>query len=171
MYVSINGYVYFNSATGSTYYAYIYSADLITSRGVGNIYYRKINSSTILSSLKDYIINLSKEYSSFTPKNAFVVTWAQVPHYSYSSSTVTFQFIIVTDDMLTFVFLNYGTLNFPSSAAPVSATINIPHPDSALAFTYSKSSTLNICDIAKETNVNLLGRHVFKVNGKLKFLL
>ena len=105
IYVSINGYVSLDSfsersipsfsALSSQLIAGL-SMDLITTT-TGNIYYRETSDSSILASVKSYILAYgSSKYSTFDLNSAFIVTYDNVPFYTSPSSYNSFQIILTT---------------------------------------------------------------------------
>ena len=106
IYVCTNGYISIDSFLSTSISSYSnlslplvagLAMDLDT-RYSGNIYYRETNDLFILDSLKSYILeyNSSTDANSLFLNSAFIVTYDNVPFYSYSSTTNSFQIIITT---------------------------------------------------------------------------
>ena len=67
-------------------------------RSSGNIFFRETNDSLILNTLKSYILayESSTNASSLLLNSAFIVTYDNVPFWSYPSTNNSFQIIITT---------------------------------------------------------------------------
>ena len=76
--------------------------DLDTGHG-GNIYYQNALASDLI--LIKNKINLVD--SSFTPNNAYVITYDQVPDFSTGLLKASFQIILATDSITSYVILQY----------------------------------------------------------------
>ena len=105
IYVSINGYVSLDSFSAISIPSFSalnsqliagWSMDLDT-RTSGNVYYRETTDSSILASVKSYILAYgSSKYSTFDLNSAFIVTYDNVPFFASSSTYNSFQIILTT---------------------------------------------------------------------------
>ena len=127
----------------------------------GTIYYRSTNDTQTLSEIG---LEISSLYylnsSSFNPTNAFIVTWDSVaPWASLRSGFVSFQAILSTDGLNSFLTINYGKLDYSASNGYY---FQYGSYYSAYYTTISKSSP----ELSSNSGVN--GKWIFKL-GNLKF--
>ena len=85
----------------------------LTTVNTGNIYYRLISDAQSLNQIGLEISSL-KNGVNFMPTNAFIVTWDTVPSFlsAIFSGYVSFQIILSTDGLNSFLTINYGSLGF-----------------------------------------------------------
>lgn len=116
-YISINGFISFGFDVTSRYFMQppsdknviaVFIYDLYTVRS-GNITYRSINDSATLDLIGSEITNLLRLNFDFIPSNAFVITFDSVAPFS-GNGNVSFQIIISTDSIYSFLTVNYGNL-------------------------------------------------------------
>lgn len=76
------------------------------------------------------------------------------------SETNTFQTVIATNGLLSFLIFNFDTLMWPNPVNLKSCLFGY-NADGVTTFTYPGSNTLNITNVALESNVNVKGKWVF----------
>lgn len=158
LFISQNGYIGFKSPE---YYINIYRSNMTNMIGNGSIFYQSyVNRSIELEDLKLFIhTKMGGRFKiDFNPSNAFVITWYKIRNENQSiESTVTFQIILITDEVRSFIIFGYGELDFPCSL------ISLRHVTNYLSFTDLES-------VNKNSNINQKGVYIFEVNGKHFFL-
>jgi len=109
--INTNGYIFFGTsfgsitASGSNFISGInYDLD---SRASGGIYFQNLNSAS--GDFNSIISDINRRDASFVPTNLFRVTYLNVPLFSYSSNTVSFQIILASSSSKSFVLLKYTT--------------------------------------------------------------
>jgi hypothetical protein len=121
-------------------------------------FYRTETSPILLDRLSLQIRSVST-LSSFTATNAFILTYYMFPTPTQDSATNnSYQVILLTDGVYSFVMMNYERLDFtPANLTFIESAPGIPN--------YFKPST-------KTSNVYVPGQFVFRVDGggKLKKL-
>ena len=96
----------------------VFVYDLYTVRG-GNILYRSINDTATLNFIGNEITSLLGLDFNFMPSNAFVITYDSVAAWSPSiDGNVTFQILISTDGIYSFLTVNLGDLFITTSNQP-----------------------------------------------------
>ena len=173
--INTNGYVYFGTCTGCNIQFGFGNAipalnsDLDT-RTNGGIYYQNLNSqSNDFNLTKSYI---SKLNSSYEPTNMFRITYDNVRAYGSSSSIATFQIILSSDAVKSYVVLKYTSCLSNSSL--------LTTPGLYFLSNGQQVSSL-ISNPCYSSNVNLVGTWVFdasvltsnlliKISIKLVFL-
>ncbi|KAM5132226.1 uncharacterized protein ACMZJ9_019034 [Mantella aurantiaca] len=91
----------------------VFWSDIDNSLG-GDIYYRHTCDPELLA-LADSEINTYFQLYKFNAQWMFIATWDQVPYYGSTSDKVnTFQVVLITDGILTFVMYNYKDIQWPS---------------------------------------------------------
>ena len=132
-YISINGFISFGvDVTSSSFRQppadkniiapFVY--DLYTVRG-GNISYRSINDTVTLNFIGNEITTLLGLSFSFIPSNAFVITYDSVTAWSPTiDGNVTFQILISTDGIYSFLTVNFGDLLFGPTTSPFYQYVN-----------------------------------------------
>ena len=124
--------------------------DLITRNG-GTISYRFLNDTTA----EDSAVNLYNNFSSptYVSSGALLVTWDQVALFGRSETTETFQVLLTTDGISSYVFYAYSNEIYPSGAV---VGINV---GDGINFNLQASVALrNSETIAQGTNIELFGR-------------
>ena len=158
-YISINGHISFDSNLSSRYFCardYTHAIsplcyDLYTLKG-GNIYYKQIANLTTLNQIGDEINSLLSLNKTFSPNNAFVVTYDTVrASPGNSNKNVSFQIILSTDGIQSYATLNYGNLDFQPSESAIQ--YNLLGYFNKYFFTNVKLSS----------NVNLPGKWIFNL--------
>ena len=164
MYISTNGWIALGGSSFPSFNSNVpgiipFSIDLDTSKG-GQIYYREAISPLDLENISDDIIlfdleNRKIENRNFYPKRAYIITWDKVSYYSDPSHRHTFQVIIATDEISTFVIFNYNQLE--SSVTPI-VGYNAGRISKYYSYTESSQKLLT------ESNVGYPGKWIFKVD-------
>ena len=147
MIISTNGYVYFNQSTNSIEAQY---ADL-TTESEGNIFYRFLDSSVDMMSIK---ADVGRLYDNYTPLKAFEITYDNVPA-EWSSLKASFKIILSTDTIRSFVLLKYTSCLYNSQMS------------SKLIY-LSKSKRLvelPIVSPCNSTNAKQLGTWIYEVSS------
>jgi hypothetical protein len=98
-------------------------ANLFCTNATGSaVYYREIDwPSPDLSILTNNILNAYPSYLSFNATDAFVITWYNVQSVTTPGQLNTFQMILVTDNVNSFVIYEYVRLDSPSQMTCVSS--------------------------------------------------
>ncbi|CAF1058531.1 unnamed protein product [Brachionus calyciflorus] len=159
VFISVNGYIGFDSGRKITYNL-IYKCPLTTKRGNGTVSYRNLFDEELIS-LQNFIND-----DSISLKNGFVITWNSVSSQSLNESlSVTFQVILITDSLKSFIIYSYGKLMFPDSSESFLVEINLRHKTgyTDLASIMAKDG-YQINEISKKTNFNRDGIWIFEQN-------
>jgi len=110
--ISTNGYFNFGTSSGGgitasgNYFISGINYDLDT-RTSGGVFYQNLNAqSSAFNSIKS---DLNRLDASFVPTNLFRITYDNVPLYSSSSTSVSFQVILASDSSKSYVLFKYAT--------------------------------------------------------------
>ena len=177
-YISINGFISFEVDISSPSFKFpatdkslitLFWSDLCTQIS-GNIFYRSIMNTATLNLIGNEVSS-SLIGVNFSPINAFVITYDSVPHYSVNiKGNVTIQIIISTDNIQSFLTINYGDLYLNSSTfyEPIYQFAN------DMAY-YGKKNLFpsiyvsRITDGFRQSNVNQSGKFIYQLlNSKKK---
>ncbi len=151
MTICTNGYISFASSNTISPLPF----DLDT-RYSGGIYYQNLNSqSNDFNSIK---LDLNRLSSQFVPTNLFRITYLNVPNYGSGSLLASFQIILATDSVKTFVLLKY-TSCLSGSSTSFTTTPGIYFQDA----NYNSLSTQITTNPCTTSNVNLAGTWVYDV--------
>ncbi|PIO32814.1 hypothetical protein AB205_0165870 [Aquarana catesbeiana] len=147
----------------------IFWAD-VDNRLAGDIYYRESTDPSLLyratSDIRTYFHSVN-----FTAQWVFVATWHQVAYYGSSTYKVnTFQAVLSTDGIQTFLLYNYDDIQWPSMSwngyaqdGPLAlAGLNSGYDIGY--YTLPGSLTLSVANLTSTSNVNVTGRWAFKVD-------
>jgi alpha-tectorin len=172
IYINTNGLISFLSPISKTYALKNYIpistplispfwSDINTLEG-GQIYYRESSCSCDLNLAKTDISNV---YSySFNPSRVYIITWDQVAAYNGNSSlNNTFQVVIATDELLSFLIFNFGDMAWPNSQFSMNSFFGYNTGDNINSYSYPDSFTNNITSVSSDSNVNIPGKWVFMV--------
>ena len=129
MYVNSNGFISFLSAINKNFPIQKYPmatplispfwSDINTLVG-GQIYFRESFCSCDLNQAKTEIANIYS--TSFNPLRLYITTWDQVAAYGGNSSqNNTFQLVIATDGILSFLIYNFGSMTWPNNQFSINA--------------------------------------------------
>jgi hypothetical protein len=161
MNISTNGYISFLSGNSIPEFnssvpgILPFNVDLNTNKG-GQIYYRVTKSPADLDDVHDSVILLDFKYSNFYPKRSYIITWSNVSCHCDEIYLHTFQLVIVTDDINTFLIYNYDQLKWPSITPKIGYNAGIM----SKFYLFTKSFQ----NLLTESNVDYPGKWVFKVD-------
>ncbi|XP_062913374.1 alpha-tectorin-like [Mobula hypostoma] len=140
----------------------------------GNIYYRESTEEALLQRATADVRKYSPGLE-FQARWVFVATWDNVTYYGSRSSKVnSFQAVLITDGLQSFIIFNYGNIEWTTGTAsggnlltglggtPAQAGFN--SGDSLSFFTIPGSRTSEIIDIETTSNVDEPGRWVFRTD-------
>ncbi|XP_043093108.1 alpha-tectorin-like isoform X2 [Puntigrus tetrazona] len=162
IYVNNNGHLTFTRAL-SAYVPYLNAGldiiaplwtDLYNVNG-GTISYREDTSSAVLTQVTQ-AVNQYFPRVPFTASSAFVATWNQVP-YITGGGDVTFQVVLVSNGVRSFVLINYGDIAQTSQ----SWLARYDTVDSIDSFTIPAASPP---ELSSSSNINVNGRWSFHVD-------
>jgi len=105
--------------------------------------------------------------SSFGPQWAFIITWYQLSanqHTRFGHNN-TFQLVITSDGIQSYVIFNYGPLNWPNEKVKVNVVSGYNIGDNQRFFEMAESFTPNITNLQHRSNVNIPGKWMFCVDG------
>ncbi|XP_069596783.1 sushi, nidogen and EGF-like domain-containing protein 1 isoform X2 [Ranitomeya imitator] len=134
----------------------------------GYIYYRQIYESdpSLLQQATAELKTHFKLYK-FSAKWMLVATWDRVPfHGNKSVKSNTFQAVLISDEKLTFLMYNYGSMEWPflkngvQEGPEALAGLN----NDVGGYQLPKSLTVNITQVNATSNVNLTGRWAFNID-------
>ncbi|CAC5394934.1 Protein eyes shut homolog,Neurogenic locus Notch protein,Neurogenic locus notch homolog protein 3,Protein eyes shut,Alpha-tectorin,Delta and Notch-like epidermal growth factor-related receptor,Protocadherin Fat 4,Delta-like protein C,Neurogenic locus notch homolog protein 1,Fibropellin-3,Sushi, von Willebrand factor type A, EGF and pentraxin domain-containing protein 1,Protein jagged-2,Neurogenic locus notch homolog protein 2,Protein crumbs homolog 1,Delta-like protein D,Fibropellin-1,Protein crumbs,Delta- len=169
LFVNTNGDLTFLSALSSftpspfpylqnTQIVAVYWGDIDTSK-VGDIWYRETTDSVLLQKASSEIHTVFPQQSGFNASWIFVTTWSKVAFYGSNSigqrMRNTFQCVLVTDGMHSFVIYNYykiqwtsGTSNNGTNSAGFGSQVGFDAGDGVNYYVVNGSRTpmLNECD-------------------------
>ena len=159
MYIHTNGWISLGGSSFPSFNSNVpgiipFSIDLDTSKG-GQIYYREAISPLDLENISDDIILFDFENRNFYSKRAYIITWDKVSYYSVPNHCHTFQVIIATDEISTFLIFNYNQLE--SSVTP---TVGYNAGRISKYYSYTESPQKLLTD----SNVGYPGKWIFKVD-------
>ena len=125
--------------------------DDIDIRNGGTIYYRQDSNSTITELVQQAVASEYPEAASFRPSLVFVATWDRVERFGFSDRgrVNTFQVVIASDGMWTFVRFSYGDIQWGGHTTVIGVTAGdqvnfITHPASrstAVLMLYNTTTT------------------------------
>ncbi|XP_059833768.1 alpha-tectorin-like [Hypanus sabinus] len=140
----------------------------------GNVYYRESTEEALLQRATADVRKYSPGIE-FQARWVFVATWDNVAYYGSQSSKVnSFQAVLITDGLQSFIIFNYGNIEWTTGAAsggnastrlggtPAQAGFN--SGDSLNFFSIPGSHTPEIIDIETTSNVDEPGRWVFRAD-------
>uniref|UniRef100_A0A3Q3BE49 NIDO domain-containing protein n=1 Tax=Kryptolebias marmoratus TaxID=37003 RepID=A0A3Q3BE49_KRYMA len=135
----------------------------------GDIYYAQHTSGQLLRQVTRDINEYLPELN-FNAKLVFIATWDEVAYYSGPGTvsdfdlTATFQAVLTTDGQYSFLLMNYGYL--APTTRPIQAgydTVN-SHHYFTIPGSFSSNATGNNSVFSLNSNVNVPGRWVFRVD-------
>ncbi|WAR19053.1 NDG-like protein [Mya arenaria] len=149
-------------------------ADVDLTQG-GNVFYRETNEEALLQRAGADVQGHFSQFPDFEPLGLFIATWDKVlPHKPESALTNTFQIVIASDELNSFVIFNYldeGVMWTKSVGKW--AEYNRPDPPaqagfdsgSSLSYTLPKSGEPQVTRLASASNVNVPGVWMFHVGN------
>ncbi|XP_036391204.1 uncharacterized protein LOC118782065 [Megalops cyprinoides] len=169
LYVNENGFLTFDApsnASDPVYFPSYPRGDIIApfwtnidSRVNGTISYRQVTSGSLLQQatqdINQYFPNLT-----FTASWVFIATWDRVAYFPLSGTETSFQVVLISDGILSFVLMNYGHIA-PSNGYVQAGydTVNSTHH-----FQIPGSFQSNITGLNSTSNVNETGRWAFRTD-------
>lgn len=131
----------------------------------GNIYYRESSSVSDIENAKSDIIKAYPEFSTFTPKRAYVITWDEVAAYGHTKLVNnTMKITIAVDENFSFLIYQYGKLAWPNSSFKVSVEAGHNAGDLKNFFMFSSSFSSDFSKLSIDSNINVPGKWVFRVD-------
>ena len=131
----------------------------------GTILYKEERNPLILKLIKLDTNLLDKN---FEPNWSFIATWNRAPSHNYyqnSSITNTFQVVLTTDGVKSFIVFNYGKLMFSNEYAKAGF-----YSGNYMNFYLDEySNSKNLKNIMNRSNVNKSGVFIFQVDSSTKF--
>lgn len=128
----------------------------------GQIYYRESSSTSDLNQTKSDVLKAYPGLVSFSPSRAYIITWDRVSAYGGSSSaTNTFQAVISTDGIASFLIFNFGSVSLLSKSIQIGGNSG----DGVNFYRFPDNLTISISSISTLSNVNVPGKWVFKVDS------
>ncbi|XP_042624065.1 uncharacterized protein LOC109046235 isoform X2 [Cyprinus carpio] len=172
IYVNNNGHLTFNQPS-SSYVPYSFPArgsqDIIAGlwtnldnsvRGV--VSYHQYTSGNVLTrATRD--INTHFPNLTFTASWVFVATWDKVSYFNLTNTETSFQVVLISGGNFSFLLMNYGDIAVTGHPVQVGYdTVNSTH-----YFVIPESINGSfISNLRNSSNVNVLGRWVFRVDGE-----
>ncbi|CAG0918295.1 unnamed protein product [Notodromas monacha] len=138
-----------------------------TTKG-GTVSYQVTQSATVLEKAKTDISLAFPGASGFNLRWALVVTWNQVRAQSAISGTNTFQTVLTTDGVNSFVIYYYNNIGWAkNSDAAFDARVGMDLLDGNAdhKLNLAGSCTSSISNIASQSNIDSPGKFVFKVDA------
>ena len=141
-----NGYIIFDVG----FSIYLLHFDLNTEKGIGSIFTHNLDPKTSL------FARIKAELHPFSPTKVFVATWDRVSTHSPSSSIASFQIILSTDLVYSFVTIKYITC-LPGQTLSSPSTIHYVKNGSSAQFLMANPCT--------SSNIDKPGTWVFNVTS------
>ncbi|XP_034563734.1 alpha-tectorin-like [Notolabrus celidotus] len=174
-YVNHNGHMTFVSS----WYSYIPqkfpmfgSRDFIApfwtdfdNRQTGWVYYNQYTNGSVLhqatQDINDYFPSLN-----FNATLVLVATWYEMAYYFNTGTKTTVQAVLISDGQYSFVMFNYGNISPPVHNVQAGYdTVNSPYHFTIPGSSFSNNFTGNYSNFRNSSNVNVLGRWVFRVDN------
>ncbi|XP_072530492.1 alpha-tectorin-like [Salminus brasiliensis] len=135
----------------------------IDNRGNGVISYQQYTSGSVLSQATQDINQYFPQLR-FNATWVFVATWDRVAYFPYSGTETSFQVVLISDEHLCFLLINYGEI------APTSRSVQAGYDtdDSSYYFSIPGSFQYNYNVFTYSSNVNVTGRWAFRVDHGLQ---
>ena len=140
----------------------------------GRVYYRVVKNDTDLARLSKEIRSAAPlKFAAFTATHAYAITWYKMASYYDTSRTNTYQCVLVTNQLNSFLIFNYDKLdyalaykNYFNSYDKHYAQVDINAGDGRTFYTVedSYSSQINVT-MATTSNVRKPGKHIFRVDA------
>ncbi|XP_051770088.1 uncharacterized protein LOC127523435 isoform X2 [Ctenopharyngodon idella] len=123
----------------------------------GIISYRQVSDGHLLKrasrDINKYYPNLN-----FSASWVFIATWDEVPYFGMTNTSSSFQAVLVSGGSLSFVMMNYGNISSTNQRFQAGYdTINSTN--------YFSIPVADAKKLSNSSNVNVLGRWVFRVDG------
>ncbi|XP_054660981.1 sushi, nidogen and EGF-like domain-containing protein 1 isoform X4 [Grus americana] len=152
-----------------------YWADVDTRLG-GNVFYRQSRKPELLARLaRDLAAAVTYPDPTPQPTWAFVATWDRVSFFGAASNKVnTFQAVLATDEVTSYVMLNYGDIQWTTGIANngdahtglggVPAQAGFNSGDDVHYYNIPGSRSPEVLRISRRSNVGVPGRWIFRVD-------
>ncbi|XP_052061715.1 sushi, nidogen and EGF-like domain-containing protein 1 [Mytilus californianus] len=158
----------------STQIVAVYWGDIDTRKG-GDIWYRETTDSVLLQKASTEIHTVFPQQSGFNASWIFVTTWSKVAFYGSNSigqrMRNTFQCVLVTDGMHSFVIYNYykiqwtsGTSNNGTNPTGFGSQVGFDAGDGVNYYVVNGSRTPGIINIPQMSNIGIPGKYIFRVD-------
>ncbi|XP_033127116.1 sushi domain-containing protein 2-like isoform X2 [Anneissia japonica] len=160
-----------------------YWADVDLSKGTGSVFYREItNDEEVFDRATKEVLRVfggELGLKKFTTKWIFIATWENVPYFyltGVGDRYNTFQTVLITDGVLSFVMFNYGQLEWTTGLSSggedglakgnksVAAQVGFNAGDGVNFYSVVGSRTNQILNINRTSNVDRIGRWMFRVD-------
>jgi hypothetical protein len=134
--INVNGFVTLNNSITIAAYA-----NYFCTNGTGSaVYYRHVSSGSALTTLTSAVVSAYTNYTFFTATQALVITWYLVQSTTTPSQLNTFQLVLVTDYVDSFLLFSYARLD---SASQIACSTYNPANTSYLTLTTNANCTQN----------------------------
>ncbi|XP_021368743.1 sushi, nidogen and EGF-like domain-containing protein 1 isoform X2 [Mizuhopecten yessoensis] len=131
---------------------------------VGQIWYKRNNSSDLLTRAASDVQSAFSDQKHFNPSMVFIVTWHKVPYYGasgkYSQLRNTFQIVLTTDGTKSFVMFHYLRLDWSRNVM-----VGFNAGDGLNSYTVNGSLSDDVVNLVHRSNVGVPGTFVFRVDG------
>ncbi|KAK9965911.1 hypothetical protein ABG768_004975, partial [Culter alburnus] len=174
IYVNNNGHLTFNQASSQyvpDFFAANRSQDIIAglwtdldnhARGVIS-YHQYTNGSVLTRATLD--INSHFPNLTFNASWVFVATWDKVPYYNLTNTETSFQVVLISGSIFSFILMNYGDIAV--TRLPVEAVYNTVNSFDYFVIPGSINRSF-ISNLKNSSNVNVPGRWAFRVDSGTK---
>ena len=126
----------------------------------GTVYYRQDSDPAVAGQVQQAIISDYPEAESFQPSLVFVATWDRVEAFLGSSDLVnTFQVVVASDGLWTFVIFSYGDIQWGGS----NTLIGISAGDRVNFITHPASFSSSVLSLDNTTSI-------YRVEGEFEYL-
>ncbi|XP_069106795.1 collagen alpha-5(VI) chain-like isoform X1 [Argopecten irradians] len=134
---------------------------------IGHTCWREVTSGQELERVGEEMVSYFPELVSFNVTWMFIVSWINVPNcWSNNNPRNTFQAVLVTDGVLTFVIYNYNKIQYTSfDNGQFFGQVGFNKGDNLHYHAVEGSGTDDIGTIVSRSNVNRTGTFVFRLNG------
>jgi len=128
----------------------------------GQIYYRESSRKSDLSKAKEDVLKSNSNFASFSPSRAYVLTWDKIAAYGSSSlATNSFQAVIATDGIISFLIFNFGSLSLISKFTQIGGNSG----DGVNFYKFPEVLSTNISSLSSLSNINVPGKWVLKIDS------
>lgn len=141
--------------------------DMSPHRKDSHTFYRIATDKTTLNRVFREVESFMPSASSFGPEWAVIITWFQLSanqHTRFGHNN-TFQLVISSDGIQSYVIFNYGPLAWPNEKVKVNVVSGYNVGDNERFFEMAESFTPNIVNLQHRSNVNIPGKWIFCVDG------
>lgn len=139
----------------------------------GGVFYRLVTDKNTLNEVSYEIDRLTQARcdSSYKPSWVAIITWYRMRAFFHPRfANNTFQLIMTTNGEDSYVIFNYGRLQWPNKYTDVSVEAGLNLDDGTKFFRMEGSSTQNITQLVKKSNVNLQSKWLFKIDSHEEFM-